>query len=91
MKLIINVCYGEFSVKDEILKQLDIPEETKRRPLRTNQQLINLIESGVDVNRLHSKLCVVEVPDNTTDYMIMEYDGAETVYYVVDGKIHDIF
>ena len=33
------------------------------------------------------KLVVEEIPDTATDYMISEYDGAEEVYYVLDGKI----
>lgn len=30
---------------------------------------------------------VIELPDDFTDIMIIDYDGKETVYIVVDGKI----
>ena len=35
-------------------------------------------------------LVVKEIPDNATDYMITEYDGAEGIIYVVDGKLEEI-
>ena len=28
------------------------------------------------------------IPDNATDWDIEDYDGNETLIYVVDGKIH---
>jgi hypothetical protein len=32
-------------------------------------------------------LVVVEIPDNATDWNIEEYDGLETVIYVLNGRI----
>lgn len=40
-----------------------------------------------DFGRLEH-LIVVEIPDESTDYYIEDYDGVESVIYVVDGKIH---
>lgn len=31
---------------------------------------------------------IVEIPDNVTDWEISEYDGWESVVYVLDGKIY---
>ena len=46
-----------------------------------------MVESKNFTNPPHTKLKVVEIPNIATDYLIEEYDGAEKVYYVVDGKI----
>jgi hypothetical protein len=52
---------------------------------RTNPELVAFVEE-------HPELCddleVVEIPDEATDWEIDEYDGWETVTYVVDGKLH---
>ena len=90
MKVIINVCYGGFGVSDEWAKHLGtLAYDTKR--LRHNTELIEAIENGEDVNASYSRLKVVEIPANCTDYEIEEYDGCESVAYVVDGKIHHIY
>lgn len=85
MKIVINKCFGGFSVNDNIVKMLNL--ESRYDLNRTNAKLIELIESGEDVNGDYSNLAVVEIPDDATDYIIDEYDGFEYVLYVLDGKI----
>ena len=87
MKIVINKCFGGFAVNDNIVKMLNLESRYDLEDDRTNVKLIELIESGVNVNDNYSDLFVVEIPDDATDYMINEYDGYETVYYVLDGKI----
>jgi hypothetical protein len=87
MKIVINKCFGGFSVNDNIVEMLNLESRYDLEDDRTNSKLIELIESGEDVNGEYSDLVVVEIPDDATDYMINEYDGYETVYYVLDGKI----
>lgn len=87
MKLIINGCYGGFGIKDEVMERLGLTSQDSEET-RTNPDLIALIESGEDVNDRCANLVVVELPDNCTDYYIDEYDGLESVIYVVDGKLH---
>lgn len=87
MKLIINGCYGGFRIKDEVMERLGLTSQDSEET-RTNPDLIALIESGEDVNDRCANLVVVELPDNCTDYYIDEYDGFESVIYVVDGKLH---
>lgn len=69
---------------------------------RTDPLLISLIEkrlskyAGLSFYEKIKKISeegsfdmgVVEIPDEATDYLITEYDGAESVYYVLNGKIH---
>lgn len=87
MKIVINRCFGGFSVNDDIVKMLNLESRYDLEDDRTNVKLIELIESGVNVSDFISDLVVVEIPDDATDYIINEYDGYETVYYVLDGKI----
>lgn len=86
MKLIINSCFGCFAVNVNILKKYGI-QTSNEEDLRTNKKLIELIESGVYCNTNYSKLRIVDIPSEATDYYIENYDGVETVLYVLDGKI----
>lgn len=86
MKLIINACYGGFSVSKEWADRLGT--YTHDDDLRYNAELISAIEAGENVNGTCASLKVVELPDNCTDHYINEYDGVEDVIYVVDGKLH---
>lgn len=90
MKLVINRCFGGFSVKPEIRKKygLENCDRWNSEDCHTNKKLIELIESGIDCNDTCSKLQIVEIPDEATDYYVKAYDGAESVLYVIDGKIH---
>lgn len=85
MKYVINACFGGFSINPKIADEYGFDPYNEKR---TNRQLIELIESGVDCNGEDSKLIVVDIPDNATDCYIDSDDGFETVIYVVDGKIH---
>lgn len=87
MKIVINKCFGGFSVNDNIVKMLNLESRYELEDDRTNAKLIELIEAGKNVNGEFSDLVVVEIPEDATDYMIDEYDGYEHVLYVLDGKI----
>lgn len=87
MKIVINKCFGSFSVNDNIVKMLNLESRYDLEDDRTNAKLIELIEAGENVNDDFSDLAVVEIPDDATDYMINEYDGYENILYVLDGKI----
>lgn len=87
MKLIINTCYGGFSVSKEWAERLGVYYHDEEN-LRYNTELISAIEAGENVNGTYANLKVVELPENCTDYYVDEYDGSESVIYVVDGKLH---
>lgn len=84
MKLVINTCYGGFGIKRSIAEAYGF---NKYDESRTNKKLIELIERGVDCNNSCSRLEVVDIPDEATDYEIIDCDGAENIRYVIDGKI----
>ena len=88
MKIVINTCFGGFSIKDEIVSQYGF---SKYSESRTNKKLIELIESGVDCNGCYANLAVVDIPDRATDYFINDCDGNERIIYVKDGKLYFLY
>jgi hypothetical protein len=82
MKLVLNKDYGGFGygVADEYE---DFVRELNGD--RANPELVAFVESHPDEC---GDLEVVEISDTATDWEIDEYDGWESVIYVVDGKIH---
>lgn len=86
MKFVLNKCFGGFGLSDWAEKQMGCSE-----PSRDDPKFITLVTNhGKKVSGDCAELQVVEIPDNTTDYEIDEYDGFESITYVVDGKIHHI-
>lgn len=87
MKVVINVCFGGFGLTKEVKKALGI--EYSEDIERTDSRLVEMVETNaVNVADRFAKLEVVEIPDETTDWEIDEYDGAESVTYVVNGKLY---
>lgn len=87
MKIVANKWYGDFGISDEAFKILGTNFNYDDR---TSPQLISLIEEkGAEfVEDDYSALAIVEIPDEITDWEIDDYDGYETVIYVLDGKIN---
>ena len=85
MKIIINRCFGGFCINEVSLKELGIKETVN---MRVNPELIKAIESGKYVNSCFSKLTIVTIPDEATDFAIEEYDGNESIIYVLNGKLY---
>lgn len=93
MRIAINSCYGGFDVSEKAKEMFNIStnEVFKYRcgDNRTDEKLLSAIdELGAEVNTDTSDLEIVEVPDDATDYVVIEDDGKESVYYVVGGKIY---
>ena len=82
MKIVINGDFGGFGfgVAEEFEDLVGMFSDD-----RTNSNLIEFVES-------HPHECgdlvVVVIPDTATDWEIDEYDGNESVTYVVNGKIY---
>ena len=85
MKIVINGCYGGFGLSKEAVAELG-----RSNCGRQDVKLIELIETkGSEYcSGSFAALEVVSIPDESTDWEIIEYDGAEYVLYVLDGKIH---
>ena len=96
MKIVLNKCYGGFELSEFACEKLGcdpfICDVYNGTLSRTDERLIDLIETygsekcGADDGG--TALTIVEIPDETTDWEIGDYDGIETVTYVVDGKLY---
>lgn len=83
MKIVINRCYGGFSLSEAAYKFLKIPWDGYGYKFnhedRSNPQLVKCVEKlGKLANGKYAELNVVEIPDGT-EYQIEEYDGVEWV------------
>lgn len=97
MKIAINRCFGGFILPDHIYAQLieKVPEFKKldfyEKELRASPVLISLIENeGKIIEDQITKIVIVSIPDEATDWEITEYDGYESVTYVVNGKLKHV-
>ena len=86
MKIAINSCFGGFKLNDNIVREYGF--KSNYNVDRTDPKLIELIESGAHVSGRSSHVILESIPDEATDWTIIEYDGSEDVIYVLDGKIH---
>lgn len=94
MKVVINKCYGGFSISkkaaeymaeraSEIAKKdLSVPSEYfySYNYERTDPLLIEAIETlGKEANGYSANLAIIEIP-NDIDWYIYEYDGMESIH-----------
>jgi len=91
MKLLVNKCYGDYSINEDLAEELGYESEYDERS-RYDETLIHMVEEGreEEVNGSCAELEVVEIPDGATDWEMDEYDGMEAIIYVLDGKIHHL-
>lgn len=86
MKVVVNRCFGGFSLPDEFCKKYNCSAYSDID--RTDSRLIQFLEENPDKTRFRcASLEVMEIPDRATDWQINEYDGDESIIAVVDGKI----
>lgn len=81
MKMVINANYGGFGLNvAEQYEDLVLDFEDDR----TNVELIEFVKN-------HPNECgdlkVITIPDEATDWEMEEYDGWESVVYVLNGMI----
>lgn len=89
MLMVLNKCWGGFSLSEQAAEVLGLDSGYSDID-PTDPDLIALIrERGSDwVSGRCAHLCIVEIPDEATDWEMNEYDGIETITYVVDGKLY---
>lgn len=85
MKLVINPSYGGFDINEKW--KVENCRKNCKEDCRKCAKLIHAIEDRENVNGSYSRLAVVDFPDEATDYEILDYDGSESLLYVLDGKI----
>lgn len=85
MTIILNKCYGGFHIPEALCESEGL--ERYDDIDRTDERLVNFIlEHGV-VTEGCAKLVPVTIPEDATDWELDEYDGFESVTYVVGGKL----
>ena len=89
MKFVLNKCFGGYSVSDFAQKEIGSEYRDPDRDEAVTAKLIELIEKygSEAISGRNAKLEIIEIPDTATDWDHFEYDGIETVIYVVDGRI----
>ena len=82
MKVVINKCFGGYSLSEEAYKFLNIPWDGYGFEFmgdRSNPALVKCVETlGNKASGGLSSLKVVEIPDDV-EWEINEYDGLESV------------
>jgi len=84
MKVVINKCFGGFSISEEAYKYLGLEWDRhgyafNEHNMRVHVNLIEVIEAlGPKANGRHAELKIVEVP-NDVCWRIEEYDGRESI------------
>lgn len=89
MKIVVNRSYGSFSLSHEAAKKLNL-DSVWAKVSRINPELIELVETDPSASGQYAKLVVMEIPNEATDWLIDNYDGFETILYVLNGKIYQV-
>ena len=77
MKIVINDCYGGFSLSEQACKELGISNCYEYK--RNNPRLIEIVERlGKESWGECAKLKIIEIPDDV-EWIIEEYDGIEWI------------
>lgn len=97
MKIAINCCWGGFSLSKEAAEILGCDEHLRykdddghRKEIsRSDERLISLIEEkGSEFcSGSSAEIGIAVIPDEATDWRMFEYDGSESVIYVLNGKM----
>ena len=89
MEVILNGCYGGFDPSDEAKelfhKRTGIDKKLfwRYEDHRADPILVDIVkELGDRANQRHSKLYIVEIPDEY-DYWVEDYDGIENLHKTV--------
>lgn len=87
MKIVVNRDYVGFGIKQKYVDALGY--EWDWNVPRTDSGLIELVErlGPTEIADVFADLEIVEIPDSASDWRIVEYNGAECVLYVLDGRI----
>ncbi len=86
MKVVINRCFGGFSLSQRATEDLTAlgcpgsPGEIERDIDRADPRLVSVVEAlGWEANGRFADLEVIEIPDGT-QYKIEDYDGMESIH-----------
>ena len=87
MEIVINTCYGGFSVSEEAAKFFNMASVYSDIDRQDPMLIEKVKENPKWVSGSCAKLKVVYIPDEATDWVIDDYDGLERIIYVLNGKL----
>ena len=89
MKFVLNKCFGGPSLSSAAMEILGRSEQWFAD---NDEEVIQLIEEhGSEFcSGRFSKLIVVEIPEDATDWEFTEYDGIEGITYVQGGRLYHL-
>lgn len=88
-KIVINYAFGGFNLSTQALNTLGVDKHHQYSVARDDARLVAMVEADAKATAGNCcKLAAIEIPENASDWMINEYDGAEEIIFVVDGKLH---
>ena len=85
MTLVLNKAFGGFSLPNGFMEEYGYTWKYASDVNRDDPRLINWVSNNPNESE---DLECVEIPNEATDYEIDEYDGFESVTYVVNGKLY---
>ena len=97
MKIAINTVYGGYELPEEFFKMYPDKDRSeyncydKTGRTRIDPDVISFIESyGPDgYEGPRSRVEIIDIPDDASDWKVYDHDGLEWVTYVHDGKIYE--
>lgn len=79
MKIVINTCFGGFSLSQEAINRYRKEKGATGRISRDDEVLVKIVEElGTKANGFYSELKIVEIPDDVK-WCIEDFDGKEWV------------
>jgi len=93
MEIVLNKCFGGFSLSKSACERLGIDDSDfyDEKEFRSSSRLVECVRAlGDFANGDYAELEIVEIPSDVTDWEINDYDGAESITYVLNGKLHHI-
>lgn len=98
MKVVYNRCFGGFSLSEDFIEKYPQFKDYdycwhNDTDKRSDEDFISALENfGLEkASGRFACLDIIELPKNTTDWEIEEYDGSESITCVVDGKIKHLY
>lgn len=88
MYILLNRDWGGFGFNENFSKKYGIARLLSDSGRADPDIIKAVIEYGIDnVNDSFSKIRLYWIPDDATDYDINNYDGMESIVYVMNGKL----
>lgn len=89
MKIVVNRTFGGFHYPKKFCERYSVDSYDWLDYIDNDEyRFHDILIDWVEKNPQDSEgLRVINIPDTVTDWQVHEYDGLESIIYVIDGKI----